>query len=123
MLYYVSFLGWKVNPVEFDSLFNQSFKTWCWGSPDILNIFDKSNEDNIESFSYNSKEIDFASSDPSWLDTWVFEHVHDFLSNVPKSNEKLSKELQEDRVVFFLHLLGIYSNISLYKSTDKMFIF
>lgn len=35
------FRGWQDNPVEFDSMINQSGRAYGWGSPDILNLFNK----------------------------------------------------------------------------------
>lgn len=33
--------GWKYNPVEFDSVINQSANSWCFGSPDNIYLFNK----------------------------------------------------------------------------------
>lgn len=35
--------GWKYNPVDFDSVLNQTTESWCWGASDILEIFSKGN--------------------------------------------------------------------------------
>lgn len=65
--------GWKENPIEFDSVFNESRWTWyglanlrfpfivrAWGSPDILPMFSKRHEDHIFSHSYNHDIEDFG---------------------------------------------------------------
>ncbi|XP_069469763.1 GPI ethanolamine phosphate transferase 1 [Ambystoma mexicanum] len=102
--------GWKENPVEFDSLFNQSRYTWSWGSPDILPMFAKgASGDHVYTYSYPSDQEDFGSQDASELDTWVFDSVKEFF-NSAKSNQSLFNQLNEDKIVFFFHLLGLDTN-------------
>ncbi|XP_072556000.1 GPI ethanolamine phosphate transferase 1 isoform X2 [Paramormyrops kingsleyae] len=102
--------GWKENPVEFDSVFNESRHTWCWGSPDILPMFAKgASGDHVYTHTYSAEMEDFASTDASKLDTWVFDEVKAFFSSA-KANDTLLSQLREERNVFFLHLLGIDTN-------------
>ncbi|KAG9347902.1 hypothetical protein JZ751_003919 [Albula glossodonta] len=68
--------GWKENPVEFDSVFNESSHTWSWGSPDILPMFSKgASGDHVYTHTYSAEDQDFASTDASKLDMWVFDKV------------------------------------------------
>ncbi|XP_044032283.1 GPI ethanolamine phosphate transferase 1 isoform X1 [Siniperca chuatsi] len=102
--------GWKENPVDFDSVFNESRHTWCWGSPDILPMFAKgASGDHVYTHTYPAEEEDFASTDASRLDSWVFTQVKSFFQSA-KSNSSLRASLLEDENVFFLHLLGIDTN-------------
>uniref|UniRef100_A0A4W6FT54 GPI ethanolamine phosphate transferase 1 n=1 Tax=Lates calcarifer TaxID=8187 RepID=A0A4W6FT54_LATCA len=102
--------GWKENPVEFDSVFNESRHTWSWGSPDILPMFAKgASGDHVYTYTYPAQEEDFASTDASRLDSWVFSQVKSFFQ-LAKSNSSLRASLLEDKNVFFLHLLGIDTN-------------
>uniref|UniRef100_A0A3Q3T0Q6 GPI ethanolamine phosphate transferase 1 n=1 Tax=Mastacembelus armatus TaxID=205130 RepID=A0A3Q3T0Q6_9TELE len=102
--------GWKENPVEFDSVFNESRHTWCWGSPDILPMFAKgASGDHVYTYTYPAEEEDFASTDASRLDTWVFTQVKSFFQSA-KSNSSLRASLLQDKNIFFLHLLGIDTN-------------
>ncbi|XP_039645743.1 GPI ethanolamine phosphate transferase 1 isoform X2 [Perca fluviatilis] len=102
--------GWKENPVEFDSVFNETKHTWCWGSPDILPMFAKgASGDHVYTHTYPAKEEDFASTDASRLDTWVFTQVKSFFQSA-KSNSSLRASLLERGNIFFLHLLGIDTN-------------
>uniref|UniRef100_A0A8B9HXK0 GPI ethanolamine phosphate transferase 1 n=1 Tax=Astyanax mexicanus TaxID=7994 RepID=A0A8B9HXK0_ASTMX len=80
--------GWKENPVEFDSVFNESRHTWCWGSPDILPMFAKgATGDHVHTYTYPATMEDFASTDASKLDTWVFDEV-----------KTLWQKLERDRI-------------------------
>ncbi|KAJ3102154.1 hypothetical protein HK100_004415, partial [Physocladia obscura] len=91
--------GWKTNPVEFDSVFNQSRKTWSFGSPDILPMFalGASDPNRVETFMYPPEFEDFAEEDASKLDTWVFEHVDEFFE-AAKTNETTMQLLHSDKI-------------------------
>lgn len=111
--------GWTENPVEFDSVFNRSRHTWSWGSPDILPMFAKGAvPGRVETWVYDSTWEDFADSDPSKLDTWVFEKVQELFQEA-LVNSSLAKMLSEDRIVFFLHLLGIDTNGHAHRPRSK----
>lgn len=103
------FPGWKENPVEFDSTFNESRYTWAWGSPDILPMFAKgASGSHVFTSMYKNVEEDFGNEDASKLDTWVFNEVRGFLGSARK-NKTLKRMLHEGQIVFFLHLLGMMS--------------
>lgn len=116
--------GWKENPVGFDSVFNQSFQTWAWGSPDIVPMFSKCElkhstpysvrklfyfsikilAPNVRTYSYSSEEEDFSGkTSTSLLDVWVFEKITKFFSD--PHVEQLN--VRSNQIIFFLHLLGL----------------
>jgi len=99
--------GWQENPVEFDSVFNESRHTWSFGSPDILPMFAKgaTPEGHVETFSYDAHAEDFG-ADSTRLDHWVFEHVAGLFERA-RTTPELDAALRQDRIVLFCHLLGL----------------
>lgn len=98
--------GWKLNPVNFDSVFNRSRHTWSWGSPDILPMFEQGAvPGRVDADSYGADFEDF-SADATALDYWVFERVKGLFQKA-KVDVQLGRELRREKNVFFLHLLGL----------------
>ncbi|KAL2866884.1 mannose-ethanolamine phosphotransferase MCD4 [Aspergillus lucknowensis] len=113
--------GWKLNPVNFDSVFNRSRHTWSWGSPDILLMFKEGGvPGRIDADTYGEEAEDFT-ADATALDTWVFERVKELFESA-KNDLELDAELREDKVVFFLHLLGLDTTGHSYRPYSKEYL-
>ncbi|SJK98368.1 related to GPI ethanolamine phosphate transferase 1 [Armillaria ostoyae] len=98
--------GWKTNPVDFDSVFNQSSHTYSFGSPDILPMFTRGAVPGVvKEWSYDEDAEDFT-QDATKLDLWVLDNLRDLFRNAT-TDPTLDHQLRSDKVVIFLHLLGL----------------
>ncbi|KAJ2600133.1 Glycosyl phosphatidyl inositol anchor synthesis [Coemansia sp. RSA 1721] len=103
--------GWKMNPVEFDSVFNESRHTWSFGSPDILPMFahGATDKNKVDTFMYPPEFEDFSGNGER-LDTWVFDEADRFFDRAAEPGSDLGRMMHQDQIVFFFHLLGIDTN-------------
>lgn len=113
--------GWKLNPVNFDSVFNRSRHTWSWGSPDILAMFKEGAvPGRVDADMYGEEAEDFT-VDATQLDIWVFDKVKGLFASA-KSDPELNARLRDDKLVFFLHLLGLDTTGHGYRPYSKEYL-
>lgn len=113
--------GWKLNPVNFDSVFNRSRHTWSWGSPDILPMFKEgATPGKVDADMYGEEAEDF-SADATKLDTWVFDKVKELFATA-RTDPALAAKLREDKLVFFLHLLGLDTTGHAYRPYSQEYL-
>lgn len=113
--------GWKLNPVNFDSVFNRSRHTWSWGSPDILPMFKEGAvPGRVDADTYGEELEDFT-QDATQLDIWVFDKVKALFASA-RTDPKLNAKLREDKIVFFLHLLGLDTSGHSYRPYSKEYL-
>ncbi|KAI6115533.1 Phosphatidylinositolglycan class N-domain-containing protein [Pisolithus croceorrhizus] len=113
--------GWKTNPVDFDSVFNQSSRTFSFGSPDILPMFAKgASPDKVLTWCYDEEAEDFT-KDATTLDTWVLDQLRLLFQNA-STDATLNSQLRGDKVIFFLHLLGLDTTGHAYRPFSKEYM-
>uniref|UniRef100_A0A0R3S270 GPI ethanolamine phosphate transferase 1 n=1 Tax=Elaeophora elaphi TaxID=1147741 RepID=A0A0R3S270_9BILA len=98
--------GWKHNPVPFDSIINRSREAFAFGSPDVVLMF-TNDVSHATAIVYSSRLEDFQQNDAAQLDRWVFRRMEELLNT---TDVTITKRLASDRLVFFLHLLGLDTN-------------
>lgn len=113
--------GWKLNPVDFDSVFNRSRHTWSWGSPDILPMFSEGAIPGRVDADQYPPEFEDYTLDATMLDVWVFDKVRAVFKEA-KTNSTLDRLLRQDKNVFFLHLLGLDTTGHSYRPYSKEYM-
>ncbi|KDQ33941.1 hypothetical protein PLEOSDRAFT_1032825 [Pleurotus ostreatus PC15] len=98
--------GWTSEPVEFDSIFNQSSTTFSFGFPSVQSMFSRrAAPGKIRDWCYEDGEQDYT-KDASALDFWVLENLQRLFRN-STDDPILSSQLNADKTVFFLRLGGL----------------
>ncbi|KAF0412018.1 PigN-domain-containing protein [Gigaspora margarita] len=79
-----------------------------------------SDPEKVDTFMYGHESENFA-EDATELDTWAFNKFAELISN-SSSDPKLYQQLHDDKIIIFLHLLGLDSNGHAYGPHSKEYL-
>ncbi|VUZ47000.1 unnamed protein product [Hymenolepis diminuta] len=105
--------GWQANAVEFDSIFNRSYRAFAWGGPDVVPMFQPLNrvgDERVKIESYPHEMLDFTAENLTQVDDWVVDKFADFMANSSHLLHSTSAESEDVNDGFrkgnflFLHL-------------------
>lgn len=117
----VTITGWKLNPIPFDSVLNQSSHTFSFGSPDILPMFARgATAGKVDMESYSEEAEDFT-ADAANLDIWVLDRLKSLLKRA-ETNATLDEQLRSPGTVLFLHLLGLDTTGHTYRPKSAEYV-
>ena len=113
--------GWKINPLAFDSLVNQSSHSYAYGSPDIVPMFVLgTSPDKVDWQVYNEEAEDFT-KDAVELDTWVLQRMRDVFARA-QHDPKADARLRQPKTLFFMHLLGLDTTGHTYRPMSPEYV-
>lgn len=113
--------GWKLNPVDFDSLINVSTHAYTFGSPDILPMFAKgATPGTVDMWMYDDAAEDFT-KDAAALDLWVLHRLEELFERA-KTDKQLEQQIRAPGNVFFLHLLGLDTTGHTYRPQSPEYV-
>ncbi|CAH8484733.1 unnamed protein product [Schistosoma turkestanicum] len=98
--------GWKVNPMEFDSVLNRSLLSWIWGYKEVVMSFVSPSTHHIKATPCPDELSDMAKTNLTEIDRWVVNQFLDFINYSDEFFSDLtatSSDYRQGRMVF-LHL-------------------
>lgn len=113
--------GWKINPLAFDSLVNQSAFTYAFGSPDIVPMFALgTSAEKVEWGVYDEDAEDFT-KDAVELDTWVLQRMREVFAR-GSADLAAGAQLRAPQTMFFMHMLGLDTTGHTYRPMSPEYI-
>ncbi|VDO09185.1 unnamed protein product [Rodentolepis nana] len=74
--------GWQANAVEFDSIFNRSYRAFAWGGPDVvpmLQPINRAGDERVKIENYPHEMLDFTAENITQVDDWVVDKFAEFM--------------------------------------------